>query len=318
VVTGTGLSPNIWTTSKTFDWNVLGDGLPIFPFMAWRLEDWLNAEDAGNNNFKVRWWFDKAQPFLPSTSNATDNFRLDPKLVISTDSAVTSGFMTFTFSYSAQPAQLTADYSTIGDNWIGYVGPTSFSTNSIVLSFDVPLGTGNWKSTTTDSAPRGVWNPGVISYGDVRSYQRSIEQSVNPFSLSKVTTTWGERYGREISCPLVCASQVYGFRRRNELFEGNERRRRSSGNLFESFSRSLDTDRLYYIWTQVGDASATDTATYKADFRGRTAKVLDQALLSSDSEGWDFQDDSQRFYTFGVEFSEPLPQTLPDSLTVGN
>jgi len=315
----TGASTALWSGTKVYDWQVRGAGLPVFPFLAWDLEAWLNAEDSGDNDWKVRWWWDSPSPFLPSTFNVSDSRIFDPKLVIATQSTSGgTGSITFNFPYSANPGLLTTSYNGLDNNWIGYVGAGSAPPNSIVLDFANPqVGLSGWRGVTTDTAPWGCWNPGVLSYGDVRGFSRSVGQSTNPYSLEKRVSVWGERYNRDLTLPLVDAKQMYAFRRINQLFENSVVRRRSPNNLFENLSRATERNIPFYVWTQVGTTSTLTTATYQAQFEGRQARITDQAIVGEDSSKWDHQDDAQRLFNVGLRLVEPLEQTPASGTTIG-
>lgn len=291
-ITGLGDASSITTPNPlVFTW---GTPLPVFPYLAMFLEVLLGITSSDDNTWRVRWVFDQTN-FDP-TFNPQGSRRHEPKLALlaADDEGYASGSIILTAS--APNEVLTTDYdATVGKNWIG--------TDGVSETFTFPFP--GEIACVLSHPPSGVFGPQVLQYGDNRSVSRSTGQATNPFSHRKRVSTWGTRYEREMTFPLVHARNLYGYRRIDPLFEEVALRRRNPNNLYEVFTESLQYDLDYFIWTEVPDPNITNSADYFAGFRGRRAKVLATDLLAEDSSGNSYQEADFRLGNLSIGFVEP-------------
>lgn len=280
-----------------------GQDLPLFPYLAWALQGFLRRETSASLNWTVRWVWDSADTYLATGFNTSRAH--DPKLLITVGNAAsTTGTVTLTFGGTNPLPRLNSTYTTIDNNWAGLVGG---STNVLTLNAASHQGTGVYKSVTTDTSPWGVWNPVVLQWGDERSLRTTIGQTNNTYTDTKTITLWGERYSRILTLPVVCAKNVYAYRRIDPLFEEDSLRRLSPNNTYEALTRSARTNRVHYVWSKMGNPNALPTVSivdWMAQFEGRTCRILDSAIVADDTRAWTFHAQDQKLYNLAIEMSD--------------
>lgn len=273
----------------------VGSGsLPLFPFVAEEIEDFLNNQATDTNTYRVRWLWGDGGGVWTWTPGSTRDF--DPKLAIEVIN--NEGYTSGSISFVTSPDQgLTTDYLSVPRNWLGGAN----------ISASFPADGGNVK-VIHPYAPEGVWNPGVLSYGDDRAYSETMGMAVNPATHRKSVTSWGKRYSRIITLPVVRATQVYAYRRFNPLFEEDAIKRLNPNNLYERLSQSLRDEIDYYLFTEVPLDFGASSAAYFAAFKGRRVKITD-SLLSNDSDARSFVGDDQRLFNITLDIHDIAPLT---------
>lgn len=267
----------------------------VFPDLAPALENHLNTEwdFTSTVSWAVRWIFDGGQPFPPSLGFSgnwptfTDRRAMEPKLGIAVNA-----FMgpTVTITWGSPTQILTPALR--ADNWIGTATPTT------AVNLGSPGG------GVLAMPPQFLWQPQTLSWGDDRTLRRSAGISTSPYTNRKWVQEWGSRVSRNLTFPLVHATQMYSYRRYNPFFEESAIRRASRNNLWECLWDSTASDLVYHIYTQLGDVSL-NLAPYMAGFRYRESRLND---LIDTSDGHSFQGDEQRLYDVAIEFTESLTQ----------
>jgi hypothetical protein len=288
-----------------YEWEGWKDGFGVFPYLATDLTTALNFNTQDSNGWRCRWVFGDGGNISPL--QATSCYALAPKLVIETTNFEGYGSGTIVITPSSPFDELSVDYfGTIGENWLGASGPMTINFANSFAPFEPHV--------QLPYAPHGVWNPGVLQYGDSRNRSRSLGMSTNSFSHRKVISRWGERYEREIFLPLVRATQLYAYRRVNPLFELNSTQRLNPNNLYEAMiADSTRADIPVDIYTEVAPSpSETNNTTYGAAFKGRRCKIMDKSVLTDDGSAWSYQAEDQRMANVTITVME-----LPDEPNTG-
>jgi hypothetical protein len=302
-ITFTSVGPNTtFATPYTFTWTGWQTNEGVFPFLATQLTTALNSNKTDSGTFICRWVFESGASLSPlQTSTA---YAFSPKLVISYTNTpnYTSGRIDIDFTSPTQ--SLDTDYRTsVGQNWIGASGPSStinFATNfgSFQPHLQLPY------------APYGVWNPGVLQYGDRRTLRRTLGISTNPFSLQKSTSRWGEHYHREMLLPLVRSTNISAYRRHNPLFEEEANGRNNPNNLWEAMISDCQRNIPLRVFTEVSPiVDQPNNVTYANSFKSRLTRLLDSNVLNDDGTGIDWVGEETRLANVSLKLWED--NTLP-------